>query len=258
MHRLYQHRIITLVAFLLSGCSADAEPEAPLPLTAGALFLNCSVSDDGQVKVWAVVFSENEVEMHVIEQADRNTALSIADILTHENALAGCNGGYYKMRDFGVYGLQISRGVPKGEIGDVSEREGAFLVRNGKLGIERARNLSAINEISEMVQCSPLLVEQGRAVLPSAPDEPEMRRTFVATDGKGKWMIGTCNRISLSGLARLLARGDVIPELRIETAMNLDGGPSSGLWSNDAKGQVFEFKEASKVKNVIALFARKN
>jgi hypothetical protein len=85
-----------------------------------------------------------------------------------------------------------------------------------------------------------------------------VRRTFVATDGKGKWMIGTCNRISLSGLARLLARGDVIPELRIETAMNLDGGPSSGLWSNDAKGQVFEFKEASKVKNVIALFARKN
>lgn len=255
MHRLSQQ--ITVVALLLSGCSADAEREAPLPLPAGALYLNRNVSDNGQVKIRAVVFSENEVEMHVVEQADRNSASSIADILKRENAFAGCNGGYFKMRDFGVYGLQISHGMAKGTVGDVTEREGAFLVRNGKLGIERARGLSAINEISEMVQCSPLLVEQGIAVLPSAPDEPEVRRTFVATDGQGKWLIGTCNQIGLSGLARLLARGEVIPELRVKTAMNLDGGPSSGLWSRNAKGEVFEFKEASRVKNIVALFARK-
>jgi exopolysaccharide biosynthesis protein len=204
-----------------------------------------------------VVFSESEVEMRVVDQTDRDSALSIADILTRENAFAGCNGGYFKMRDFGVYGLQISRGIAQGEVGDVSDREGALLIRNGKLGIERARDLSAINEISEMVQCSPILVEQGRTVFPSAPDEPEVRRTFVATDGQGKWLIGVCNRISLSGLARLLAQGVVIPELRVKTALNLDGGPSSGLWSRGSNGEVFEFKEASRVKNIIALFARK-
>lgn len=256
MQRLPKLSLITWAALLLLARSANAEIEAPIPLTTGASFLNRSVSEDGQVRIRAVLFSEDKVEIRVFEQTDRNTALSLADFLTREKALAGCNGGYFKMRDFGVYGLQISHGIATGEVGNVSEWEGAFLVRNGKLGIERARSLSAIHEITEMVQCSPFLVEQGKAIFPSAANEPEVRRTFVATDGKGKWLIGICNQISLSGLGRVLAKGSVIPEIHVQTAMNLDGGPSSGLWSRDNKGQVFEFKEASRVKNMIALFAR--
>jgi len=52
----------------------------------------------------------------------------------------------------------------------------------------------------------------------------------------------------------MLASRRVVTELQIDRAMNLDGGPSSGLWCRDLNGTERYVKEGTKVRNIIGIF----
>ena len=224
-------------------------------LAAGAVFLQCEVMEPEQILIRAVRFDSSKVSMRVLDQPTTSSALTLQQALTSSNAIGGCNGGYYKLNGFGVYGLQISDGFAQGEVGDVSNLEAALLVREGALRIERAKGLVNDGSITQMVQCSPMLVERGVQIYAATgQDEPRVSRTFVVSDDMGNWVIGTADRATLSGLARLLARERLFPDFRPVTAMNLDGGPSSAIWCVTPKGEVREFRKNVKVRNYIGLF----
>ncbi|MCP5558755.1 MAG: phosphodiester glycosidase family protein [Verrucomicrobiaceae bacterium] len=228
-----------------------------MELAAGAVFLQCEVMEPEQIQIRAVFFDSGRVSMRVLDQPTASSAQTLQQALISSKAIAGCNGGYYKLNGLGVYGLQISDGLVQGEVGNVSDLEAALLVRSGILRIERAKGLVNDGTLTQMVQCSPMLVEKGVQVFSATgSDEPRVSRTFAVSDDRGHWVIGTAERATLSGLARLLVRENLFPNFRAVTAMNLDGGPSSAFWCVTPQGEVREFRKNVKVRNYIGLFPR--
>ena len=82
--------------------------------------------------------------------------------------------------------------------------DGALIVRNGRPEIVRSMDLDDADGITQMVECSPILVWDEALTFPKTTDEPYAPRTIVATDGKGQWLIGVSKRNTQGGLADFL------------------------------------------------------
>ncbi len=212
-----------------------------------------NVESPEKTEMTLVRFSESAFDVVVIGQGERSEAVGLPELLRSVGAPAGCNGGYFEMPDFGVYGLQISNGVAIGDIGKRGPLDGALIVRHGQPAIVRSMEMDEVEGITQMVMCSPILVWGGTLTFPKTTDEPYAPRTFVATDGKGQWLIGVSKRNTLSGLADFLKTQTQVTGFTVRYAMNLDGGPSSGLWCKSVDGRELHKKEGTRVKNVIAL-----
>ena len=78
----------------------------------------------------------------------------------------------------------------------------------------------------------------------------------MATDGQGRWLIGTASEVSLLELAQLLAAPDFLSKFRVDRALNLDGGPSTGIWIRDADGAEHPYPPRWPVRNYIAVIPR--
>jgi hypothetical protein len=85
--------------------------------------------------------------------------------------------------------------------------------------------------------------------------ERSARRTIVATDGRGRWALIYLTSVTLADAARILttpsALGDWVPT----SALNLDGGSSSGLWAATSPAQV-SLSEFGHVRNYIGIVPR--
>lgn len=130
------------------------------------------------------------------------------------------------------------------------------MVGDGKPAISRADSISDERGISELVQCSPVFVLEGKEVYSMPDDTLVNARTFVACDGKGHWLIGTAKKMTLSALAAALVSNSVINEIRIKDAMNLDGGPSTGLRTRQAGKGVYVTEEGTHVQNIVIVLRR--
>jgi hypothetical protein len=140
------------------------------------------------------------------------------------------NGGYFTS-DLVATGLVVSEGEASG----TSYGEFAGMLYAGSDGIPQLRWLQTWpyrpdEALSAAVQCFPVLVKPGGVMgFPAGADDGHTaRRTFVAQDGSGRMMFLVAPRgfFSLHTLAVWLVESD----LDIDIALNLDGGPSSGLW----------------------------
>jgi uncharacterized protein YigE (DUF2233 family) len=145
-------------------------------------------------------------------------------------ALLAVNAGYFTP-EYTVIGLTISDGRAFGApYGDFA---GMFAVTEG--GTASVRWLQEapydpLEPLREAVQCFPVLVKPGGVMgFPAdADDGRTARRTLVAQDRDGRilFLVARRGHFSLHGLASWLAGSD----LDVDIALNLDGGPSSGLW----------------------------
>jgi uncharacterized protein YigE (DUF2233 family) len=145
-------------------------------------------------------------------------------------ALLVVNAGYFTP-EFQVTGLTISDGQVYGaSYGDYA---GMFAVpRQGTANVRwlRTSPYDPQEPLREAVQCFPVLVKPGGVMgFPADADAGQTtRRTVVAQDGDGRilFLVAPNGYLSLHALAVWLVGSD----LDIDTALNLDGGPSSGLW----------------------------
>lgn len=132
------------------------------------------------------------------------------------------------------------------------------MVRQGKAALVWENEFMAAPDITEFVQCSPWLVSDGRVWPVPAPKEPEQRnhRTFIMTDSAGRWAIGICKRAGLLELAQILVTPGIITEMKVKRVLNLDGGPSTGLWCCGADGREHFEKPGWAVRNAIVVVPR--
>jgi hypothetical protein len=227
-------------------------------LDAGAVAVKKTVEigDSGPTEIHYVVFDGSLVGLKVVDQPRREVAKLLHDLLPTTPAFAGCNGGYFHvMGDFSPTGLQICDGQRIGVLGE-GEHVGSLIVKPDGPRLCWPEEVLDDGSIQQLVQCSPWLVKAGKT-FPSSPEEPRHRRTFIATDERGRWCIGCTSGIELSGLAALVADNRVIPELTVRRALNLDGGPSSGLWWRSPDGKDGGFPQpGNPVRNLIALFPK--
>ena len=69
-------------------------------------------------------------------------------------------------------------------------------------------------------------------------------------------MIGTIKGVGLAELAQLLVTPGAITEFPVKRALNLDGGPSTGLWFRTPGGVENYEKPGWIVRNGLAILAR--
>ncbi len=140
------------------------------------------------------------------------------------------NAGYFTEEQV-VTGLTISNrerfGTPYGDFA------GMFAVTDaGEASVRWLRTwpYDPSEPLREAVQCFPVLVKPGGVMgFPAdADDGRPARRTVIAQDRSGRILMLIAPRgfFGLHTLATWLAESD----LDVDTALNLDGGASSGLW----------------------------
>jgi hypothetical protein len=82
-----------------------------------------------------------------------------------------------------------------------------------------------------------LLVEHGTTVA-GLNDERVAPRTFVFMTGQGRVGIGIVRATTLAQTAQLLTARGLLHDDRISTALNLDGGSSTGFFGRTRSGLV--------------------
>ncbi len=81
------------------------------------------------------------------------------------------------------------------------------------------------------MQCGPFLVEGGKAE-PGLNNIRSARRTAVFTADRHTWGLVSTSALTLEELGAILADPALLPgELKVERAINLDGGSSTGMWA---------------------------
>lgn len=207
-----------------------------------------------------VFFDERHCRMRVASNAGSKSARALDALGRDLQAVAVCNGGYFHAGgDFGPTGLEISDGVRTGTFAG-GELVGGLMVRQDKAALVWGGEFQDSPGITEFIQCSPWIVSDGRVVPVPAPQEPEQRnhRTFIMTDGDGRWAIGICKRTGWLELAHILITPGIITEMRVKRALNLDGGPSTGLWCRSLDGREHFEKPGWAVRNAIVVVPRES
>lgn len=176
----------------------------------------------------------NPKDIHLSVDYHPNQPLGIRDWMQQTHAKVLINGGYFDQNNH-AEALVISNGQVSG---NTYEGFGGMLSasNNGTIQLESLHEqpYSPSEQLEQATQSSPMLMVQGKRTQFSA-NAASQRRTVVAMDKQGNllFIISPNDAFSLDELADLLVSSD----LSIETALNLDGGASTGLAINIGKQQ---------------------
>ncbi|WP_009960258.1 phosphodiester glycosidase family protein [Verrucomicrobium spinosum] len=248
--------LILLLATGLPGGGRLPAQDVVVSLGHGVVWSRKDISAPLEGWLQVVTFDASKVKVEVLARQDRETALPMHRWMTEARAIAGCNGGYFDPATFAPSGLQVVEGLATGKYQQFGEWGGGFGVRSGKAQIWTEQEILAMPtfEAESFVQCSPVLVDGVRRFT-GAGEDVRARRTFIAHDGGARWALGVTSGIGLRELAELLVnQGAGLLGFKVSRALNLDGGPSTGLWGRDEKGKVVVHeKEMWSVKNCVVI-----
>jgi hypothetical protein len=189
-------------------------------------------------------FTSNGVRLHLVSFDSRNCGLKVVDQASGpasrwstaaslgkvKNALACINAGFFKPNGSPL-GLVITDGKVRGSINSSSLGSGFFYTNDKQSGIARKSELTTIrNRLSpaHLLQSGPMLSYRGSAIDGLSSSNPRVR-SFLATDGSYRWLIGYAESATLDQLGKALT-GKRFGDVTIYHAINLDGGRSSDLW----------------------------
>ena len=176
-------------------------------------------------------------------------------MMTHK-CLAGCNGGFFG-KDGRPLGLVIADGKQSGAVNLQSSLTSGVLGQGvGQPFLERAQSYfgKGRKNHDNVLQTGPMLVENGK-VVDGLSKRKFSRRTFVLTDGGNRWAIGYAPAVTLHQLATALADPKTFRSFNVATALNLDGGSSSGLWIKKDH-HPFYLREFGSVRNFVGIVAK--
>lgn len=202
-------------------------------------------------------FLESEAALRIVDEGDLEHPRygSLAKAMEKSQLIAGVNGGYFGRDPQGSpIGLVRSCGhnispFSRGKSFNVS----GILYDTGKgVKLERSQRVSTpISLMKEGIQGGPFLVEYGRAVK-GLDSIKRARRTFIATDGKGKWYLGVSSPLTLRELSEWLATPKALGAFNVLAALNLDGGTSSAFRC----GNQYIVANAKRVRNYVGIVKR--
>jgi uncharacterized protein YigE (DUF2233 family) len=197
------------------------------------------------------IFDSNKTMLRMIDQPDERRDLASA--MSSGQYLAGVNGGYFDP-DYQPVGLLVSDGRTITPFRRARLLSGVLSVVNGRIRLQRASEFSMKGKVSEAVQCGPFLVDHGKSVI-GLDESRSARRTFVAAGSANVIALGYSSSLSLAELSRVLTSGKITDNLRIDRAMNLDGGSSSAFWFKDGNTP-FSISEQKTVRDFVAIVAK--
>ena len=229
--------------------SSDSEPGRGGIAHRHVVLENASANESAVVDL--AIFSAKSCTLRVI---DNPTGETLSATMPRGNCAAGVNGGYFSP-DFAPIGLLISGGKMIAPLQRARLITGVLSASVRGVQILRVREFSRREKISAAVQCGPFLVDHYELVR-GLDDSIAARRTFAATATNDRALLGICSEISLAKLAAMLATTRLAEDLKIQRALNLDGGSSSAFWFARKDGSAFSIREQKPVRDFVAVVPR--
>jgi hypothetical protein len=188
-------------------------------------------SDGKQVTAHLAFFTSRAFRLEVIDLGAGPEAAypTLEAAFRAEGCVAGVNGGFFHP-DRQPAGLMISGGSRINRLETAKLLSGVIYSDHRGIHLVRRGRFQDHPHIAALLQAGPYLVEDGRSVRGLSAADPR-RRTFVATDWRGQWVIGaTLSSLTLAELGAILVSPDALTPWRIDRALNLDGGSSTGFF----------------------------
>lgn len=198
------------------------------------------------------IFSMKSCRLRVIDQVSE-PRLDLDEAMARGNFLAGVNGGYFDPQ-YNPIGLLIVEGTMIAPMQRARLLSGVLSAAARKVQIFRVAEFSAAQEPDAAVECGPMVVDLGKSVR-GLEATKLARRTFAAVAAGDKAALGFCSDVTLADLSNILAMM-IIPDFKIQRALNLDGGSSSAFWFKRANGSAFSIAEQKPVRDFVAVVAK--
>jgi uncharacterized protein YigE (DUF2233 family) len=223
-------------------------------LEGGAVAWEGEASSNGRtIRASGVSFQSARCVFQVIDNPPAKRQ-SLSSALARIGAVAGSNGGYFH-NDFTPLGLAVSQGKTIHPFERARLLSGVLAVRKGRMELVRSGKFKPGADVQEALQAGPWLVERGIPVA-GLDDSRSARRTIVANDGKGRWVLIVLSPATLADAARLLCVQGLIGPLTIANALNLDGGSSTALRAGREGQVLIEVMALGPVRNYLAIAPR--
>jgi exopolysaccharide biosynthesis protein len=166
-----------------------------------------------------------------LDVAYRETPQSVEDWQRETNTLMVVNGGFFRIENerYIPNGLTVIDGQVMGS--SYESFGGMLAIRDGWADLRWLAQEPYLpgEQINAGLQSFPVLVKPGgeQGFPAEREDNVRARRTVIAQDGEGRilFLIAPRGHFTLHQISRYLAESD----LNLDIAINLDGGPSSGL-----------------------------
>lgn len=227
-------------------------------LQQGLIYCTYTFKQSSRVELRFVRFRSEAYSLVVLDNGNRRDALNFGSLqkaMEKSGCVAGTNGGFFQPTTFLPNGLMIADGLRTGTYDPANWGEGILAVRNGVITLTDCKTFQPDAATAQLIQTGPWLVQNGKPRL--GYGDRIAQRTFIATDGDSGWILGTASDIALSPLAELLASEAMKEIFPVHTALNLDGGPSTGFWVRTNAGPVYH-EEGSTVRNFIGVRPAEN
>lgn len=196
-------------------------------------------------RIEAHIFHEKDAALCIADEGDGTPVYgSLEKAMVQNGCVAGVNGGYFASDPArSPIGLLRHAGKTLAPFSTNGFTVSGILYDTGS-GIRMERSLrlqTPQSAMQEAIQGGPFLVENGR-VVSGLEKTRKAARTFVATDGRGRWCVAVSSSLTLHELAQWLAEPGCMGDFRVQTALNLDGGSSSAFWDKAAGAHTVGFK----------------
>ncbi len=222
-------------------------------LPGGGSVRRAELSDNGvSALLTAIVFPSKSYSLSVLDSRFPGCT-KLDSSLAKAGCVAGVNGSYFQA-DFRPVGLMVADGREIQPFAKAKLLAGVLAVRGKRLEIVRSSKFANSSDLRQAIQCGPMLVE-GEQPTAGLNGERSARRTVVATDGHGRWALIYLTSVTLADAARVLTIPGVLGDWNPATALNLDGGSSSGLWAATSPEPI-SLSELGHVRNYIGIVPR--
>ncbi|MEY2537938.1 MAG: hypothetical protein QOG67_1678 [Verrucomicrobiota bacterium] len=195
------------------------------------------------------LFSSASCRLRVVDNGTDESDLATA--MHRAGLVAGVNGGYFDP-NFAPLGLRIIDGKPTARLTRGRLMSGV-LASNGSVQILRLGEFSRAKKINAAVECGPMIVDLGNRVA-GLEATRTARRTFAAVERGNRAALGFCSGATLAELASVLTVR--LGDFKVQRALNLDGGSSSGFWFKRKDGSAFSIPEEKTVRDFVGILAR--
>jgi hypothetical protein len=162
-------------------------------------------SDDRQVTAYLAFFTSRAFRLEVVDlgAGPEPAYPTLGDAFRAQGCVAGVNGGFFHP-DWRPSGLMISRGTRINRFETAKLLSGVVYSDGNGTHMVRRAQFQDHPGITALLQTGPNLVEGGQAVRGLSTSDPH-RRTFIATDGRGRWLLGaTLSTLTLAELGHAL------------------------------------------------------
>lgn len=201
-----------------------------------------------EARLNVALFSTKSATLRVIDNP--TGADDLAAVVRRTRAVAGVNGGYFDPQDVPL-GLLIADGKVIAPLRKARLLSGVMVASKARIELLRYAEYTPKKNAVAALQAGPFLVDGNRPV-PGLNDVRSARRTFVLSGGGDRAALGFCSSVTLAEAGEILATPGIVRDLKVQRALNLDGGSSSAFWFNGVNGP-FSIRELKRVRNFVVL-----